>query len=116
MSNPIIDSNGTKHWFLDGLLHRVDGPAVEYENGHRVWYLNGQFHREDGPAIEYMDGAKAWYLNGIRHRIDGPAVIRPDGTREWYLDGKWIVKLINDLKEKHPKIYDQLLIYQVMGS
>jgi hypothetical protein len=23
-----------------------------YEDGHKGWYLNGQLHREDGPAIE----------------------------------------------------------------
>lgn len=28
------------------------------------WYLNGKLHREDGPAIEHADGGKEWYLNG----------------------------------------------------
>ncbi len=28
------------------------------------WYLNGQLHREDGPAVEYISGLKQWYLNG----------------------------------------------------
>jgi hypothetical protein len=28
------------------------------------WYLNGELHREDGPAIERANGTKAWYLNG----------------------------------------------------
>jgi hypothetical protein len=23
-----------------------------YANGHKHWYLNGKLHREDGPAIE----------------------------------------------------------------
>jgi hypothetical protein len=27
------------------------------------WFLNGKLHREDGPAIEYGDGQKSWYLN-----------------------------------------------------
>ena len=35
-----------------------------YPDGTKMWYLNGQLHREDGPAIEYADGSKAWYLNG----------------------------------------------------
>jgi hypothetical protein len=30
------------------------------------WYLNGQLHREDGPAVEYTDGDKSWFLNGQR--------------------------------------------------
>ena len=28
------------------------------------WYLNGNLHREDGPAVEYTNGSKEWYLNG----------------------------------------------------
>jgi hypothetical protein len=51
-------------WFLNGKLHREDGPAVEWSNGEKQWYLNGQIHREDGPAVEYPSGNKAWYLNG----------------------------------------------------
>ena len=27
------------------------------------WYLNGKLHREDGPAVEYSNGSKRWYLN-----------------------------------------------------
>jgi hypothetical protein len=30
----------------------------------KEWYINGQLHREDGPAIEYIDGSKSWYING----------------------------------------------------
>ena len=35
-----------------------------YPSGHKEWYLNGKLHREDGPAVEYADGTKSWYLNG----------------------------------------------------
>ena len=59
-----VYDNGTKEWYLDGKLHRVDGPAFEYSNGYKEWYLNGKRHREDGPAIEGANGTKAWYLNG----------------------------------------------------
>jgi len=66
--------NPYRLWYLNGKLHRTDGPAYERSDGHRVWYLNGVCHREDGPAIEYADGTKEWYLNGIEmseeeHRI-----------------------------------------------
>ena len=37
---------------------------VEYANGTKFWYLNGQLHREDGPAIECANGTKLWHLNG----------------------------------------------------
>ena len=59
-----INELGTKFWLLNDLLHREDGPAVEYENGTKVWYLNGLEHREDGPAVEYPVGTKLWYLKG----------------------------------------------------
>ena len=35
-----------------------------FDSGSKHWYLNGELHREDGPAIEYADGTSAWYLNG----------------------------------------------------
>ena len=59
-----------------------------YFNGDKAWYLNGKIHREDGPAIEYTNGYKAWYLNGKCHREDGPAVEHANGYKEWYLKGK----------------------------
>ena len=37
-----------------------------YPNGHKEWYLNGQLHREDGPALEWANGDKWWCLNGIK--------------------------------------------------
>jgi len=55
---------GNKYWCLNDLLHREDGPAVEYANGDKVWYINGQCHREDGPAIEWAYGGKEWHING----------------------------------------------------
>jgi antitoxin component YwqK of YwqJK toxin-antitoxin module len=60
----LIDEKGNKYWYLNGLLHREDGPAVELANGTKQWYLNGQLHRTDGPAIEFKNGEKRWYLNG----------------------------------------------------
>ena len=60
----IIDSDGMKRWFLNGKLHRLDGPAVIWPNGDKWWYSNGMIHREDGPAVEWTSGAKWWYFNG----------------------------------------------------
>jgi len=59
-----VYEDGTKKWFLNGQLHREDGPAIEWEDGTKKWFLNGQLHREDGPAVEWVDGTKLWYLNG----------------------------------------------------
>ena len=84
----VSDDDGTKHWYLNGKLHREDGPAIEYASGSKAWYLNGKCHREDGPAIECASGSKSWYLNDKLHREDGPAVERVDGTKRWFLNGK----------------------------
>lgn len=59
-----VFDNGIKTWYLNGKLHREDGPAREYVDGTKEWYLNGELHREDGPAFEYANGNKLWYLNG----------------------------------------------------
>jgi hypothetical protein len=58
--------SGTKEWFLNGELHREDGPAVECASGDKEWWLNDKLHREDGPAVEYSSGAKEWFLNNER--------------------------------------------------
>ena len=59
-----VDPSGNKLWYLNGKLHREDGPAFEGANGDKHWYLNGKRHREDGPAFEGANGDKQWYLNG----------------------------------------------------
>ena len=59
-----------KYWFLNGKIHRTDGPAIEWSNGTKSWYLNNKLHREDGPALERADGAKEWWLNGIEYTED----------------------------------------------
>ena len=86
---PAIEyADGDKAWYIDDKLHREDGPAVETANGHKAWYINGKCHREDGPAIEDADGDKEWWLDGKRHREDGHAVESANGSKEWYINGK----------------------------
>ena len=84
----MVCSNGTQHWYLNGELHREDGPAVEFANGTKYWYLNDKRHREDGPAVEYYNGGKYWYLNDKLHREDGPSIECVNGTKYWYINGK----------------------------
>ena len=57
-------------------------------NGTKEWYVDGLRHRLDGPAYERTNGYKEWWVNGLRHRLDGPAILWPDGSYEWYVDGK----------------------------
>ena len=59
-----INANGDKAWYLNGKLHREDGPAIEYANGEKQWYLNDKLHRENGPAIEYTNGRTEYWING----------------------------------------------------
>jgi hypothetical protein len=64
----------------------------KYSDGTKVWWLNGKLHREDGPAVIWPDGTEYWYLNGKRHREDGPAYIGSNGRQLWYLNNKNITK------------------------
>jgi len=50
-------------WYLNGRLHRVDGPAVFDGDYYQLWYLNDRLHREDGPAVIDTKFQQYW-LNG----------------------------------------------------
>ena len=102
-----VNEYGSKHWYLNGKLHREDGPAIENANGTKYWCLNGKYHREDGPACEYADGSKYWFLNGKLHREDGPACEYASGNKEWYLNGKYLSK---DEWEKRIKKTHKIII------
>lgn len=65
-----IEENGSKFYYSDKelkILHREDGPAIEWVNGDKEWYINNKQHREDGPAIEWTNGNTYWYLNGVEY-------------------------------------------------
>ena len=63
--NPIIDSDGTKRWFINGKCHRDnDKPAIIYKNGRQEWNINGECHRLYKPAVIYADGRQEWNING----------------------------------------------------
>jgi hypothetical protein len=84
----VVYSSGEIRWYLNGKLHREDGPAVEGFDGTKEWWLNGRRHREGGPAVEYSDGTKEWWINSQLHREDGPAVEYSRGRKEWYLNDR----------------------------
>jgi hypothetical protein len=61
-----INEDGDKTYWKNKemtILHREDGPAIEWVDGYKEWRINGKRHREDGPAYEGADGTKFWYLN-----------------------------------------------------
>ena len=76
-----------EEWWVDGKLHRLNGPALISADGTENWYLNGKRHREGGPAIE-NEKIKEWWMFGKRHRLDGPATVIPGDEKMWWVDGK----------------------------
>lgn len=117
---PALEYETGKYWYINGKLHRTDGPAIEYSDGSKEWYINGEQHRTDGPAVECPNGYRTWYINGIRHRTDGPAIKYSDGRNEWYINGKnyteeeykikiKIFKKIEKLNKNITKLQSELL-------
>jgi hypothetical protein len=37
-----LDSNGHEEYWLDGNLHRIDGPAVKWPNGDTEYWVDGK--------------------------------------------------------------------------
>lgn len=60
------DQGCYKSYWVNGNLHREDGPACEFANGTKEYWINGTLHREDGPAVEWYDGRKEYWINGWR--------------------------------------------------
>jgi len=54
MDNKTVSTNeyGTTRHYLGRLLHRTDGPAIEYTNGDVEYCKDGKLRRIDGPAVE----------------------------------------------------------------
>jgi hypothetical protein len=87
----LINEFGSKYYHKDKemtILHREDGPAIEYETGDKCWVVDGKRHRLDGPAVVWADGSRFWWRNDTLHREDGPAVEYADGDKEWWLEGR----------------------------
>ena len=72
--------DGVKEWFLNDVLHRENGPAIETPDGAKLWYFHGNLHREDGPAVEWPNGTKFWYLND--EKVSWEQVFRQAKTPE----------------------------------
>lgn len=52
-----------------------------------VHYVNGKIHRDNGPAVKYGDGSEHYYINNKIHREDGAAIENPSGYKEWWFNG-----------------------------
>ena len=75
---------------------------IEYPDGTKEWYLDYELHRLDGPAIEFADGSKYWYRNGLKHRLDGPAIEDSSGANFWFINDEHVSgKVIAWLEEQN---------------
>ena|ERR1700691_4939527 len=93
---------------------------IECSNGSIFYFLNGFIHREDGPAVTHPNGNMHYYLNGKLHREDGPAIIHPSGKIYYFLKYIDITKKVNIwIKEnKIPKVWsnsDKILFKLTFG-
>jgi len=86
----------TTTYTLNGLNHRLDGPAVVYRffdgTKREKWYRHGVLHKDDGPAVVHCtregDRTETWHRHGVLHRENGPAISNPSsGTEVWYTEG-----------------------------
>jgi len=93
-----VYDDGTERWFVQGLLHREDGPAVVYTDGYKEWWIKGDRHREDGPAVEYITGEKIWYLRGEYYKTEEDwkqALIKQNRPKK--------IALVNDYIENYKR-------------
>ncbi len=61
-----INVHGTKFWFNNNRLHRLDGPAMLSSDNDQYWFIDDNRHREDGPAILLSSNSEAFYLESVR--------------------------------------------------
>ena len=109
------DEDGNVRYYKNGLLHREDGPAIEYVSGYKSWFFDGKLHREDGPAVTYISGSSFWYINGQFHRVDGPAVELINGYKEYWINDEELTKdqfnnpeNINDILKEFDELQEKL--------
>ncbi len=51
----VIYDDGTKHWYLNETVHRIDGPAVENADGSKEWWINNvEYSEEEFDMIKQM--------------------------------------------------------------
>lgn len=83
-----IEEDGTKVWKLnDGTIHKEGKPAMVYNGGIEIWYINGLMHREDGPAYD-SESYKEWRINNQLHRENEPAIVDNIlNNKEWWTNG-----------------------------
>ena len=85
--NGELDDEGNIVWTNSkGENHRLNGPAIIYKNipDGEDWFKNGLLHREDGPAINYN---KETAVKFNEYWIEGIVVSKKEWI-QWLKDGK----------------------------
>lgn len=122
-------------WYVEGSLHRTDGPANRRWNNdgvllNEIWYAHGNLHRTGGPANQRWNGDgvllnEIWYTNGVLHRTDGPATQRWDHdgvllNEIWFLDGKAVaageMRRIETLQSGRAKVMRSLCLLALASA
>lgn len=66
-----IDESEHIQYRLNGKLHRITEPALEYKTkfiSFKEWIVNGKYHRIGGPTVEYFGGSKFWYKHSVESK------------------------------------------------
>ena len=84
-----VDGDGNLVHVADGQYHNEDGPAIEYEDGTADWFVNGVLHRLDGPARVWLSHgpSREWCIHGISYDFDD-YVIQARWTDEQIVEWK----------------------------
>ena len=72
MKHGTFIENGVEFWFKYGkrYIKSNDIPVIN-QNGNKEYYLDGKLHKEDGPAIEGNLTSPRWYLDGKKYSPEG---------------------------------------------
>ena len=76
MNNDIkTGSYGTKYYYVNNVLHREDGPAIESSNGTKYWYLEDELltKKEFNKAIKTKNAStcenKYVEVDGVKYKL-----------------------------------------------
>jgi hypothetical protein len=70
----IIKEKGKTSYYLNGVLHRLDGPAIERIDGINDWYINGklkglQLQDGNGPKFSYYMDRVCYSEENFKRKI-----------------------------------------------
>lgn len=86
MDRQLVTMLGISMGSINGMADEI---KAEYLDGHDMiteYRLDGMLHRPNGPAVEWGDKSGYWMLFGARHRYYG----RPSAWYAWIIHGKVI--------------------------